>query len=140
MRPVVAGGKSGRRLHWSPPLQNPQRWASHGYLKIKSKRLPGAEMRPPRDAQDDTKLFLSSLRNFVANPGSVSVNIPLVCKTAPINFTDPLLELLPEVYIESTPISKQEIEKAADDLARETASFLIRFRKETIVEALRATN
>jgi len=97
-------------------------------------------MRPPRDAQDDTKLFLSSLRNFVANPGSVSVNIPLVCKTAPINFTDPLLELLPEVYIESTPISKQEIEKAADDLARETASFLIRFRKETIVEALRATN
>jgi len=25
----ITGGKSGRRLHWSRPLQRPQRWASH---------------------------------------------------------------------------------------------------------------
>jgi hypothetical protein len=66
----------------------------------------------------------------------LSVNIPLVCKTAPIDFSDPLLELLPEVYIDSKPFSKEDIERAADDLARETASLLIRFRKEAIVGAL----
>lgn len=111
-----------------------------GYLKIKSKRLPGAEMRPPRNAKDDGPQVLQLLQNFIANPKSVNVNIPLLCKTAPIDFSDPLLELLPEVYIDSKPISKKEIERAADDLARETASLLIRFRKENIVGALDAEN
>lgn len=78
------------------------------------------------------------MRNFIAHPGSLSVNEPLLCKTAPIDFTDPLLELLPEAYIDSSPITKSEIEHAADQLVRETASFLIRFRKEELAEKLDA--
>jgi len=93
-------------------------------------------MRPPRHAANDLPNVLPSLRNFVANPGSVTVNEPMVAKTAQIDFTDPLLELLPEAYIDSKPITKAEIENAAENLVRETASFLIRFRKEAIVEKL----
>ena len=114
-------------------------WAravNDGYVTSKSKRLPGAEMKPPRSAPNDIPTILPLLRNFINDPNSLSVNIPLVCKTAPIDFSDPLLELLPEVYIDSKPFSKEDIERAADDLARETASLLIRFRKEAIVGAL----
>jgi hypothetical protein len=68
------------------------------------------------------------------------VNEPLLCKTAPIDFDDPLLELLPEAYIDSKPITKAEIESAAEDLVRETASFLIRFRKEATAGKLYGEN
>jgi type I restriction enzyme M protein len=123
------------------PKKQPVFWGrlvNDGYLKIKSKRLPGAEMRPPRKAQDDTQGILQLLQSFIVNPKLANINIPLLAKTAPIDFNDPLLELLPEVYVDSTPISKKEIELAVDNLARETASLLIRFRKENIAEALDA--
>ncbi|MGY3371768.1 type I restriction enzyme M protein [Bradyrhizobium sp. GM2.4] len=116
------------------------RIAEDGLLKIKSKRLPGVEMRPPRSVPDDIPKLLPSLRSFVAHPGSVAVNEPMLCKTTPIDYDDPLLELVPEAYIESKPVTKADIEKAADDLVRETASFLIRFRKESIADKLDADN
>jgi len=114
------------------------RIARDGFLKLKSRRLNASELNPPRNELDEIPLILPALRNFVANPGTISVNVPLLCKTAPIDYTDPLLELLPEAYIDSKPPSKGEIEQAIDELLRETASFLIRFRKESIVEALDA--
>lgn len=118
-------------------------WArvvNDGHLKLKSKRLPASEMRPPRVTPNDILAILPSLQTFIAHPASVKVNEPLLCKTAPIDFDDPLLELLPEAYIDSKPITKAEIEHAAEELVRETASFLIRFRKEAIVEKLDAHN
>ena len=123
------------------PKKQPVFWARvvhDGYLTLKSKRLSAEEMRPPKLAPNDIPNLLPSLRNFIANPGSVKINEPLLCKTAPIDFTDPLLELLPEAYIDSKPITKAEIEDAAEELVRETASFLIRFRKEAIVGKLDA--
>jgi len=125
------------------PKKQPVFWArivNDGHLKLKSKRLPATEMRPPRVAVNDIPKILPSLQNFIAYPGSVKVNEALLCKTAPIDFDDPLLELLPEAYIDSKPITKAEIEHAAEELVRETASFLIRFRKEAIVEKLDANN
>lgn len=112
------------------------RAVNDGHVKVKSKRMLASEMRPPRNIVDDVPKILPQLKNFIVSPSSVNVNVPLLCKTAPINFDDPLLELLPEVYIDSKPFSKADIEQAADTLARETASFLIRFRKEAILEAL----
>lgn len=123
------------------PKEQPVFWArivNDGHIVLKSKRLPATEMRPPRSAPDDIPKILPSLQNFVSNPGSVNVNVPLLCKTAPIDFTDPLLELLPEAYIDSPPISKAEVEDAADNLVREMASFLIRFKHEDMVERLNA--
>lgn len=108
-------------------------WAriSHdGHLKIKSRRLYAAEMRPARNEPDQMPEILPSLRNFVAHPGSVSVNIPMVCKTCPIDFDDPLLELLPEAYLDSEPPSAAALKCAVDDMARETLAFLIRFNRQ----------
>lgn len=93
---------------------------------------------PPRVEQDDIPNVLPMLRNFVANPGSVSVNVPLLCKTAPIDFTDPLLELLPEAYIDNHEPTAAELQRAIDNLARETAAFLIRFRRESVAAVLDA--
>ena len=114
------------------------RIAHDGHLKLKSRRLPAAEMVPPRVERDDIRDVLPALRSFIANPGSVTVNVPLLSKTAPIDFSDPLLELLPEAYIDNHEPTVAELQEAIDTLARETASFLIRFRRESVATVLDA--
>lgn len=123
------------------PKKQPVFWARvarDGHLTVKSKRLSATEFSPPREEPDDLPEILPDLRNFVAHPGAVTVNKPMLCKTAQIDFTDPLLELLPEAYLDSKPVTRQEIEQEVDKLARETASFLIRFRMEDSTGALDA--
>jgi hypothetical protein len=108
-------------------------WArvSHdGLLVVKSKRLPAADLDPPRVEPNQLTDILPTLRAFVANPGAVSANEPEFCKTAPIDYADPLLELIPEAYIESRTPTAKDIRGAVDDLARETVSYLVRFKKE----------
>jgi hypothetical protein len=58
----------------------------------------------------------------------------MLCKTAPIDFSDPLLELLPEVYLDSPIPTAEELQREMERMARETASFLIRRAKEEQVE------
>ena len=106
------------------------RIANDGHLVVKSKRLSAVDFRPPRTAPDDLPKVLLHLRNFLANPGAVSVNEPMIYKTSPIDFDDPLLELLPEAYLDSTTPSARDLEMAIDTMARDAAAFLIRFRRE----------
>jgi hypothetical protein len=110
------------------------RIAHDGHVKLKSRRLPASELLLPRNEPNEMSVVIPSLRSFVAHPGTVAVNEPMLYKTAPIDYRDPLLELVPEAYLDSKTPSQQEIERAVDDLARETAAFLIRFRKEALVE------
>ncbi len=107
-----------------------------GLLKVKSKRLPAQDLRPPRQELDQIPLVLNSLRSFIAAPGSVTVNVPKLCKTAPIDFDDPLLELLPEAYLETEMPSPTALSNAVDSMVRETAAFLVKFGKESKVGAL----
>jgi hypothetical protein len=95
-------------------------------------------MQPARKVADDIPKILPAISNFISYPGSVSVNEPLLYKASPIDFTDPLLELLPEVYIDSKPLDASEIERAEDQLTREMASFMIRFGKENLADKLDA--
>jgi type I restriction enzyme M protein len=111
-----------------------------GHLKVKSKRLPAPELRPPRKELDQIPLIIDSLRSFVAAPGSATVNIPKLCKTAPIDFNDPLLELLPEAYLDTEMPSSADLSDAVDSMVRETAAFLVRFGKETKVGAFDETD
>ena len=106
------------------------RIANDGHLVVKSKRLPAADFMPPRTAPDDLPKVLLHLRNFLANAGAVSVNEPMIYKTSPIDFDDPLLELLPEAYLDSTTPSAIDLERAMDMMARDAAAFLIRFSRE----------
>jgi type I restriction enzyme M protein len=125
-----------------PPAQSVfwGRVVNDGHIKIKSKRIPGSELDPPRNVPNDIPSLLPMIQSFIANPVATKVNEPLLCKTAPIDFGDPLLELLPEAYIDTRPPTQDEIVRSVDDLARETAAFLIRFRKESGSEALDASD
>jgi type I restriction enzyme M protein len=125
------------------PKDQPVFWAriaDDGHIKVKSKRLAAVDLLPPRKAKDDIPGVLPLLRSFVANPDTVSVNEPMLCKTAPIDFDDPLLELLPEAYLDSPNPSTSELEQAVDDMARETAAFLIRFNREDRADAFDEIN
>lgn len=115
------------------PKGQPVFWArvSHdGNIVVKNRRLPAAEFTPPRSEPNQLDTILPNLRTFVASPGSIQVNEPELCITAPVDFADPLLELIPEAYIESRVPSLAELHEAVDDLARQTVSYLVRFRKE----------
>ena len=104
-------------------------WArivNDGHIKVKSKRLLASEMRPPRNAEDDLLGLLPQLRNFLVHPGSFNINVPMRSKTAPIDFSDPLLELLPEAYLDGPPLTEQGIENEIDRMVRESAAFAIR--------------
>ena len=88
-------------------------------------------MRPPRNCSDDIPEVLQRLKGFLVQPESVSVNEPMRWKTAPINFADSSLELLPEVYLDSVETNNGKTsEEKMDRLARITASFLIREGRE----------
>lgn len=120
------------------PKSQPVFWAridEDGHLKVKSRRLEASEMRPPRLAASDIPDVLPHLRNFVANPSGTSINKPKLCKTTPIDFKDPLLELLPEAYLDSPIPTKQEMEAEIDRMARETAALFIRFGNEQLAGA-----
>ena len=108
--------------------EQPVFWArisNDGHLVVKSRRLPAVDFVPPRTAPDDIPKALPHLRNFLVSPSSISVNEPMLYKTAPIDFTDPLLELLPEVYLDSPAPSAGDLERAVDVMARDVAAFLI---------------
>jgi type I restriction enzyme M protein len=125
------------------PKQQAVFWAridEDGHLKVKTRRLEASEMRPPRMANDDIPQVLPHLRSFVNNPSGTSVNEPMLCKTAAINFDDPLLELLPEAYLDSAIPTHAELEAEIDRMARETAAQLIRFGTERLAGAFDGNN
>ncbi len=106
------------------------RIAHDGLIKSKSKRLLASEFVPARFEPNQLPDVLPPLQSFIAHPDTASVNIPKFCKTAPIDFSDPLLELLPEAYLDTDSVSPADLERAVDTMARETAAFLVRFGKE----------
>ena len=115
------------------PREQPVFWArivNDGHVVVKSKRLPAADFVPPRTAPDDIPMVLLRLRGFLANPDSMTVNEPTKYKTVAIDFDDPLLELIPEAYLDSETPSARDLEQAIDQMARDIAAFLIRFGRE----------
>ena len=115
------------------PKEQPVFWAriaEDGQIKVKSKRIAAADLVPPRTARNDIPRVLPLLRSFIANPDAVVANEPMLCKTAPVDFDDPLLELLPEAYLDSVPPTPAQLEATVDAMARDTAAFLIRFGQE----------
>ena len=115
------------------PRNQPVFWARivhDGHIKVKSKRLSASEMQPPREAVNDIPSILPLLRTFLADPETTSVNQPLLSKTSPIDYSDPLLELLPEVYLDGPEPSPSDLEQAVAQMVREHAAFLVKFGRE----------
>ena len=125
------------------PKNQPVFWArvaNDGQVKVKKRRMDAADFRPPRTAQNDLPSVLPLVRNFITNPASVSVNQPMLCKTALIDFDDDLFELLPEVYLDSKVPTTEELEDEMERMAREIAAFLVRQAKEEQIEGLDETS
>lgn len=106
------------------------RIARDGHVMSKTKRLPATEFIPPRQEPDQLVDVLPFLQNFISHPTTVSVNKARFCKTALIDYSDPLLELLPEVYIDTEAVSAAALTRAVNEMARETAAFLIKFGQD----------
>lgn len=110
------------------PAKQPVFWGRinrDGHLKTKSKRLASGDMIPPRQEQDDSIEILPLLRAFVSDPGTLKVNKPMLCKTDPIDFSDPLLELVPEAYLDSLTPSTKEVSTRLDVQIRDIISGLV---------------
>jgi type I restriction-modification system DNA methylase subunit len=101
--------------------------AKDGHILSKSKRLLASEFSPPRNEPDQLPEVLPYLQNFIAHPKTTSANQPKFFKTAPIDFADPLLELLPEAYLDADPLSTVALRQAVEETTRETVVTLVRF-------------
>jgi type I restriction enzyme M protein len=97
-----------------------------GLVKRKGKRLAP---RPEWGVEpDDLAILRPTLKAFLADPTFGVQNVPEFVKVAPIDAQDPLLELLPEAYLDSRDITEDEIRIRVDSMLREAAAQIIRFR------------
>lgn len=95
-----------------------------GLLKSKGKRLPNPK------APNDFAKVKELLKAFIHNPDLPIDNIHQFQRATPINFNDPLLELVPEVYLDQAIPTEEEIEEGVEQLVRETVAQIIRTRRE----------
>jgi type I restriction-modification system DNA methylase subunit len=98
-----------------------------GHIKIKGKRLP--DNAEPNDLQSIQPI----LKAFVHNPQFPVQSIPEFCKANPIDYNDTQLELVPEAYLDSKPISTEQIQHSMEQMIRDTVSYLIKTGKEGAV-------
>lgn len=95
-----------------------------GFLKKKGKRLPAVE------ESNEFEVLLPQIKAFIQNQHFQFKGIQEFYKLAPIDFSDPLLELVPEAYIDSKPLPNNELQEGIETLVRETAAMLIRYDRE----------
>jgi len=101
-----------------------------GFAKKKGKRLINDKV------PDDIEFNKERLTEFIKNPTIAKVRDEAeIVKLVPIDFNDPLLELVPEAYIDLKEPTPEEIQMGMDDLVRQTAAFLIRTRREKEFES-----
>lgn len=98
-----------------------------GFRLRKGKRLPH------RDEEDDFEEVTRLVKQFVKNRNIKVDNKPKFKKSCPIDFDDPLLELLPEAYLDEKDITPSEIESGMDTLIRETVAFIIKTKGEDAI-------
>jgi len=92
-----------------------------GFIKVKGKRLIS-----PREPNDISEL-MPTIQAFIQNPSFSVVNQPEKIKASPIDFNDPLLELVPEAYLDANTPTEIEIKEAAEQLVRETTTLTIKY-------------
>jgi type I restriction enzyme M protein len=96
-----------------------------GMLKSKGKRL----LHPK--ATNDFPLIHDLIKAFLVNPKMKVSNIEMFQKACPIDYDDPLLELVPENYLDQSPPSKEELKSGIDKVLRESVAFMIQENKES---------
>lgn len=94
-----------------------------GLLKSKGKRLPNS--KTPNDIVSIT----DTVKAFLANPSLRVETVNRFQKAHPIDFDDPLLELIPENYLDQAPLTDDEIREGVDQVIQDSLSFLIHAKR-----------
>lgn len=95
-----------------------------GFLKSKGKRLP--DNKVPNDLETENGI----LKSFIVNASMKVENITKFQKACPIDFSDELLELVPENYLDDDSPKMDEIQDGVEQTIRETVAYLIRTGRE----------
>jgi type I restriction-modification system DNA methylase subunit len=96
------------------------RAVNDGLLKSKGKRLPNPK------APNDYERIKDTVRSFLANPFLNIENEEMFLKACPIDFSDSLLELVPENYLDQSAPTKDEIRSGIEQVIRDSVAFLIK--------------
>ena len=91
-----------------------------GHLKSKGKRLSSDR------TTDQLEAAIPIIRAFVNDQSVPIQGRSRYMISAPIDWLDRQLELVPEAYLEQEPMSENEIRNAVDRVLRECAAFLVR--------------
>lgn len=111
------------------PLDQNVLWiraVNDGLLKKKGKRLVSA------GARNDLKVVLPVLKAFAQNPAHPVKNVFKLQKAAPIDWKDPLMELVPESYLDEAAPTAAEIVAGIDAVMRDAAAYIVRAGKERV--------
>lgn len=96
-----------------------------GNVKRKGKRLPDA------GSLNDFPAITPTIKAFVMNPATHPVAAIMMRQMAsPIDFTDPLLELVAENYLDAPPPSDEELRDGIEAVVRDTMSYLVGTKRE----------
>ena len=109
--------KSSQSVFWA-------RGVYDGYKIKKSKRIISPEI------PNNVDILKNELKMFIQNQSLTFDDQVELKKICPIDFSDNLLELVPEAYIDQRVPTKNEIEKGIEKIVRENAAFLIRSGRE----------
>lgn len=101
-----------------------------GFVKRKGKRL---KPKSPLVERDMLTEYKGLIKQFIKNQDTKIKNIPEECKVCKIDFTDPVLELVPEYYLDEFIPTYEEIKDGIEALVRETAGYLLTTTKQDVI-------
>ena len=101
-----------------------------GLVKSKGKRLPNPKV------PNDLETIRGTVKAFLANPLYPIPAIERFRKACPVDFGDPLLELVPENYLDQELPSPEQLRFEVEQVVRDTAAFLIKESRENDVESV----
>ena len=126
----------------SHPQEQPVMWGrviNDGFVKSKGKRLPVKSSAP-----NDLQRLAPILRGFLADPTQPVQNVAEFARVSPIDYSDPILELAPEAYLESRVPDAALLGARLDEQVRDTVAALVSvdlrhnaLGRDTIIDAAR---
>lgn len=105
------------------PLEQKVLWVravKDGFVISKKKRLPSPRERNDLEAAKD------HLRAFIHNPNHPAPNVRQFMQAAPVNMDDPLLELVPEVYLDQAAPTHEAVVEGLTDRVRQKLAYLVK--------------
>lgn len=95
------------------------RATNDGLLKRKGKRLPSSR------AKDDYPVIKEMVRSFLIDPSISIENKEKFQKACPVDMEDPLMELVPENYLDQAELTSAEVRAGIERVVRDAVAFSV---------------